>query len=91
MVDEAALAEALRAGKLAGAGLDVYEHEPKIHAGLLSLPNVVLTPHIGSATHETRCRMADAVASDILRVLRGEPPMSPVNTLPGLDAELPRP
>lgn len=81
VIDEDALVAALAQGTIAGAGLDVYEHEPKIHAGLLALPNVVLTPHIGSATRETRSRMAEAVADDILRVLRGEPPSSPVNTV----------
>lgn len=79
VVDEAALVSALQAGRIASAGLDVYEHEPAIHPGLLGLPNVVLTPHIGSATAETRSRMSEAVAEDILRVLRGEAPKSPVN------------
>lgn len=82
VVDEAALVAALESGKLASAGLDVYEHEPAIHPRLLELPNVVLTPHIGSATAETRSRMAEAVAEDILRVLRGEAPTSPVNRVP---------
>ena len=54
VVDEAALVEALRDGHLAGAALDVYEHEPEVHPDLLELENVVLTPHIGSATHEAR-------------------------------------
>lgn len=79
VIDEGALSEALTAGKLAGAGLDVFEQEPRIHPGLLALPHVVLTPHIGSATAETRSRMAEAVAEDILRVLRGEAPANPVN------------
>jgi len=57
VVDEAALAEALRAGALAGAGLDVYEHEPHVNKGLLCLENVVLAPHLGSATRDTRIAM----------------------------------
>jgi glyoxylate reductase len=54
LVDEAALAEALRAGAIAGAALDVFEREPDVHPGLLDLENVVLAPHLGSATHEAR-------------------------------------
>lgn len=57
IVDEAALVEALRAGRLAGAALDVFEHEPEVHPGLLALDNVVLVPHLGSATQETRVAM----------------------------------
>jgi glyoxylate reductase len=58
VVDEAALVEALRAGTIAGAALDVFEREPEVHPGLLELDNVVLAPHLGSATHETREAMA---------------------------------
>jgi lactate dehydrogenase-like 2-hydroxyacid dehydrogenase len=58
VVDEAALVEALEAGTIAGAALDVFEREPEVHAGLLRLENVVLAPHLGSATHETREAMA---------------------------------
>ena len=54
IVDEAALVEAMREGRIAGAALDVFEHEPDVHPGLLALENVVLVPHLGSATHETR-------------------------------------
>ena len=54
VVDEGALVRALREGRLAGAALDVFEHEPAVHPGLLELENVVLTPHLGSATHEAR-------------------------------------
>ena len=54
VVDEDALVRALREGRLAGAALDVFEHEPAVHPGLLELENVVLTPHLGSATHEAR-------------------------------------
>lgn len=78
LVDEGALAEALREGRLAGAGLDVYEEEPEVHAGLLSLPNVVLLPHIGSATRETRTRMARLAAENVRALLSGRPPLTPV-------------
>ena len=78
LVDEAALVDALRDGPLAGAGLDVYEREPAVEPGLLDLPNVVLLPHIGSATHETRTRMAMLAARNAHAVLRGEPPLTPV-------------
>jgi glyoxylate reductase len=74
VVDEAALAEALTAGQPAGAALDVYEHEPAIHPVLLRLPNVVLLPHLGSATHETRVRMGLMVLENITAVLSGDEP-----------------
>lgn len=80
LVDEAALVEALREGRLAGAGLDVYEREPKVTPGLLELPNVVLLPHVGSATHETRTRMAMVAARNVHAVLSGLPPLTPVPT-----------
>lgn len=69
LVDEAALAEAVSNGHLAGAGLDVYEAEPAVDARLLELENVVLLPHIGSATVETRTRMADCCFQDLCTVL----------------------
>jgi glyoxylate reductase len=82
VIDEAALAWALREGLIAGAGLDVYAHEPHVHADLLALENVVLVPHLGSATTETRTAMADLAASNVLEVLAGRPPLTPVPASP---------
>ena len=73
IVDEAALVHALRTGEIAAAGLDVFEHEPALAPGLRDLPNVVLAPHIGSATIATRARMAEVAAGNIVAALRGEP------------------
>lgn len=78
VVDEEALAWALRERLLAGAALDVYEQEPRVHPGLLDLENVVLAPHLGSATVETRTAMADLAARNVLAVLSGGPPLTPV-------------
>lgn len=78
LVDEAALVDALRDGPLAGAGLDVYEREPEVTPGLLDLPNVVLLPHVGSATRATRTRMAVLAARNVHAVLSGRPPLTPV-------------
>lgn len=78
IVDEAALVEALRRGEIAGAGLDVFEDEPAVHPGLLELDNVVLLPHLGSATVETRTAMAELAARNVLRVLAGEPALTPL-------------
>jgi glyoxylate reductase len=78
VVDEEALAWALREGLLSGAALDVYEREPEVHPGLLALENVVLAPHLGSASVETRTAMADLAARNVLAVLAGEPPLTPV-------------
>ena len=78
IVDEAALAPALKAGTIAAAGLDVYEHEPDVHPDLLGLPNVVLLPHIGSAARATRDRMAALAIDNVRAVLAGEPPITPV-------------
>lgn len=74
IVDEKALVEALKAGQIWGAGLDVYENEPAIEPELLELDNVVLLPHIGSATHETRRKMCFLAVDNLLRGLRGEKP-----------------
>ena len=71
VVDEAALVDALRSNAIAGAGLDVFEHEPKVHEGLLGLDNAVLIPHLGSATVETRTAMATTAAANSLAVLAG--------------------
>ena len=65
IIDEAALAAAIKSGTISGAGLDVYEREPKPHADLLGLPNVILAPHIGSATHESRREMGELVLINI--------------------------
>ena len=73
IVDEAALVRALEAGHLGGAGLDVYEAEPKVHAGLLGRPDVVLLPHLGSATIETRLGMARMACEEIERFFSGKP------------------
>ena len=79
VVDEAALVEALESRRIAGAGLDVFEQEPHIHSALLALPNVVLTPHVGSATAETRLAMAMLAAENLLAALEGRRPPNPVN------------
>ncbi len=71
VVDEAALVAALREGRIAGAALDVFEHEPRVAPALLAMPNVVLTPHIGSAEVELRARMADVVVDNILAMVDG--------------------
>jgi glyoxylate reductase len=74
LVDENALCDALDAGHLAGAGLDVYEDEPIVNPRLIAMPNVVLAPHIGSATEETRTAMARIAATDVALFLRGLKP-----------------
>ena len=79
IVDEAALAVALREERIAGAALDVFEREPEVEAELLGLERAVLVPHLGSATVETRTAMADLAARNALAVLAGEPPLNPVS------------
>ena len=78
VVDEAALAWAMQQHLLAGAALDVYENEPVIHPDLLTLDNVLLVPHIGSATTETRTGMADLAVENVVAVLGGKPAISPI-------------
>jgi glyoxylate reductase len=78
IVDEAALVEALRGGAIAGAGLDVYEHEPMLEPGLNELDNAVLIPHLGSATVETRAAMATLAARNTVAVLSGQPALTPI-------------
>jgi glyoxylate reductase len=78
VVDESALIDTLRARRLAGAGLDVYEHEPEVPLPLREFENVVLAPHLGSATVETRLRMAELAVRNVLAVLSGEPALTPL-------------
>ena len=78
VVDEAALIDALQQGVIAGAGLDVFENEPHVPARLLALPHVVLAPHIGSATGQTRQAMADLAAANLAAHFAGRPLLSPV-------------
>lgn len=79
IVDESALVDALRSGVIAGAALDVFEHEPEVHPGLLELDNAVLVPHLGSATVETRGAMAALAARNVVEVLAGRAPVTPVS------------
>ena len=79
VVDEEALAWALKERLIAGAALDVYEQEPSRPRALLTLENVVLAPHLGSATRETRTAMADLAVSNVLAVLHGREPLTPVS------------
>ncbi len=78
VVDEAALVHALRSGVIAAAALDVFEDEPRLAPGLVELSNVVLCPHLGSATHATRDRMAESAARNIVACLAGRPLSTPV-------------
>jgi glyoxylate reductase len=79
IVDEEALVQSLQAGRLAGAGRDVFEHEPQVHPALLAMDNVTVSPHVGSATAETRLRMAMLASENLLTALRGERPPNLVN------------
>lgn len=79
VIDEQALTALLSEERIAGAGFDVYENEPEINKGLYSLPNVVLLPHIGSATVETRNEMSRIAARNIISVIEGRGPINPVN------------
>ena len=79
IIDEEALVQALQAGRLAGAGLDVFENEPKPHPALMTMENVTMMPHVGSATAETRLQMALLASKNLLAALRGERPPNLVN------------
>jgi len=79
IIDEAALVEALSTGVIGAAALDVFEHEPEVHPGLLGLDNVVLVPHLGSATVETRTAMATLAARNVVGFYDGTGPLTPVN------------
>jgi glyoxylate reductase len=78
VIDEAALARALTSGAIRGAGIDVFEREPAVDPALLAAPNTVLAPHIGSATTETRTKMALMAAENVIAVLAGRTPVNPV-------------
>ena len=79
IVDDAALVAALREKRIAGAGIDVFEGEPRVHPGYLDLRNVALTPHIGSASRATRLAMCNTAAANLTAVLEGRNPPNPVN------------
>jgi len=86
IVDDAALAKALAAGQIAAAGLDVFEGEPQVHPDLLKVPNVVLTPHIASATIKTRKAMAQLAADNLIAFFSNGQALTPLNSLPGAAA-----
>lgn len=81
VVDETAMIAALESGKISAAGLDVFAREPQVPAALLALPNVVLTPHIGSATHTTRDAMGNLVLANIRNWFAGQGALTPVNSI----------
>jgi glyoxylate reductase len=80
LVDADALAEALREGRLGAVGLDVFENEPGVPESLRNAPRAVLTPHIGSATYRARDAMAELTARNVISVLEGNGPLTPVST-----------
>lgn len=82
VIDEAALTQALKDGRIAGAGLDVFDKEPPVGSPLLDAPNVVLTPHLGASTEEAQLKVAVDVAQQIVDVLEGRPARSAVNVIP---------
>ncbi len=82
LVDETALIEALRTGKILAAGLDVYDNEPNVPEALIALPNAVLLPHVGSASVKTRRAMAECVVGNIFAWADGKPPLTPVPETP---------
>ena len=82
IVDDAALAAALRDKRIAAAGLDVFEGEPQVHPDLLTVPNVVLTPHIASASLPTRLAMARLAADNLVAFFEGKGPLTPINSAP---------
>jgi glyoxylate reductase len=79
VVDEAALAEALEGKKIAGAALDVYEHEPKVHPALVPRKDVILTPHIASASVDTRTKMSVMAANNVVALFQGKRPPNALN------------
>ena len=79
IIDEEALVQALSGGQILGAGLDVFENEPKVHPALIGMSNVTLLPHIGSATAETRFKMAWLAAENLIAFLKGQRPPNLVN------------
>ena len=79
VIDEAALTQALMEGRIAGAGLDVYEHEPKVTPALVGMANVVLTPHLGSAVFELREGMAHVVVDNAIAIIEGRRPPNCLN------------
>jgi len=79
VIKEEALVDALKEGKIAGAALDVFEEEPKIHPGLIELDNAIIVPHIASASKETRGKMAELAAKNMINIFEGKEPLSIVN------------